>query len=86
MREYRNGKYIDFANLQESLKKFLEAGSFNMISIDGFQRYPFLNHFKWILFGKPSGYIKQRGFLNGAYASLLKMLNKTDTLVAIARK
>jgi len=71
---------------EKSLKTFLEVAGFNNILIEGFQRYPFLNHLKWIFLGKPSGYRKRLRLVDETYAGLLKMLNKTDTLIAIARK
>jgi len=71
---------------KRSLKTFLEAAGFNNILIKGFQRYPFLNHLKWMFLGKPSGYGRRLGFVDKTYVGLLKMLNKTDTLVAITRK
>jgi len=73
---------------RKSLKRFLEIAGFKNILIKGFQRYPFINHLRWMFLGKPSGYERKGNLrlIDSAYSCLLKGLNKTDTLIAIARK
>lgn len=75
---------------RESLEAFLKASGFTSISIQGFQRYPLANHLYWLSEGKPGGH-QQWSYLRNeqvddAYASMLAQLDKTDTLIAFARK
>ena len=75
---------------KQSLKKFLEAAGFKRIKISGYQRYPLSNHLYWLRYGKPAGH-KKWDFLNGkeiekAYTDLLKKIDQTDTLIAVAEK
>ena len=72
-----------------SLSRFLTAAGFNNIEVYGLQRYPLANHLYWLIEGKPGG---QNIFsdlnekeINNQYEKLLKELDMTDTLIAIAK-
>jgi hypothetical protein len=56
----------------------------------GYQRYPLANHLYWLTSGKPGGH-KEWSFLinpelDRSYSNVLKQINRTDTLIALARK
>jgi SAM-dependent methyltransferase len=75
---------------RQSLETFLREAGFVDISVTGYQRYPLANHLHWLARGKPGGH-KEWSFLvnaelDNAYRNLLAQLDKTDTLIAIARK
>ncbi len=73
-----------------SLKILLEKANFRNVIIKGFQRYPLANHLYWVKEGKPSGHIIWNELrteeLDAAYSNLLKDIDMTDTLIAIAEK
>lgn len=73
---------------RKSLNRFLECAGFNNVSIEGFQRYPLANHLYWLARGKPGGHVQWRQLrshdLDLAYANILKSLDMTDTLLAVA--
>jgi len=75
---------------RESLSIFLRNSGFNSFNIVGFQRYPLANHLFWLANGKPGGHMKWQEFnsqkLKNAYEHILKKLDITDTLIAIAEK
>jgi len=75
---------------KESLRIFLQTAGFKNINIIGYQRYSLANHLHWLIKGKPDGHKKWKfldnRILNKAYTGLLKKINKTDTLIAIAEK
>jgi len=75
---------------RQSLTAFLERAGFKNIVIKGFQRYPLANHLHWLREGKPHGQILWSALrtneLDTAYSNLLKEINMTDTLIAIAKK
>ncbi|MFH1772636.1 MAG: class I SAM-dependent methyltransferase [Candidatus Omnitrophota bacterium] len=75
---------------KKSLHAFLSCAGYSNIRITGCQRYPFSNHLYWILKNGPGGHRKwpflQNNLLNTAYASFLRTLSKTDTLIATAHK
>ncbi len=54
------------------------------------QRYPLSNYFNWLVNGKPGGHKSALGQLDTpelieAYGNALMRLDKTDTLMAIAK-
>jgi 2-polyprenyl-3-methyl-5-hydroxy-6-metoxy-1,4-benzoquinol methylase len=73
-----------------SLAAFLRAAGFRNISVEGFQRYPLANHLYWLQKGEPRGHEKLPQFRNEAvetaYANLLKTLDQTDTIIAVAER
>ncbi len=75
---------------RSSLTTFLKEAGFKNISIKGFQRYPLANHLYWLLNHQPGGHQFLQQFRNKAidkeYANLLKNIDQTDTLIAIAEK
>lgn len=75
---------------RNSLEIYLKAAGYKNIAIKGFQRYPLANHLHWLTTGQPGGhnllpYLRDSK-LDGAYGDLLKAINQTDTLIAIAQK
>lgn len=75
---------------RQSLEVFLRKAGFVNISVTGYQRYPLANHLYWLAKGKPGGH-KEWSFLvntelDSAYRNVLAQLDRTDTLVAVARK
>ena len=73
-----------------SLQKFLETAGFSSIIISGFQRYPLANHLGWLVTEGPGGQVKfphlRDAALEIAYQKFLEDNDKTDTLIASARK
>jgi hypothetical protein len=75
---------------RQSLEIFLREAGFGDICVIGYQRYPLANHMYWLANGKPGGH-KEWPFLldaelDKAYRNLLAQMDKTDTLIAVARK
>jgi SAM-dependent methyltransferase len=75
---------------RESLKKMISSAGFDVIKVDGVQRYPLSNHIHWMHSKKPGGYKKLSSIDNKdhtkAYEMSLQRLDATDTLVAYAKK
>ena len=75
---------------RESLSTFLREAGFKNISVKGFQRYPLANHLNWLHKSEPGGHTKLHAFRNDAleeaYSNVLKSLDQTDTIIAIAEK
>jgi 2-polyprenyl-3-methyl-5-hydroxy-6-metoxy-1,4-benzoquinol methylase len=75
---------------RNSLNIFLKEAGFKNISIKGFQRYPLANHLYWLSKGQSGGHQHFQQFRNKSldleYSNLLKNLDQTDTLIAIAEK
>ena len=75
---------------RRSLTAFLDRSNFRNIVISGFQRYNLANHLHWLKEKKPGGHIKWNVLateqLDSAYADMLRKIDMTDTLVAIAEK
>ena len=75
---------------RESLKKMISSAGFDLIKVDGVQRYPLSNHIHWMHSKKPGGYKKLSSIDNKdhtkAYEMSLQRLDATDTLVAYAKK
>ena len=75
---------------RDSLRRYLEEAGFTNCSVTGFQRYPWANHIGWLQDGKPGGHVRRPELrtpaLDEAYASMLSGMDRTDTLIAIARK
>lgn len=75
---------------RESLSAFLEAAGFEDIRVEGFQRYGFANHLYWLRHAKPGGHehfaAHSDDAFDAAYASRLIRMDRTDTLIATARK
>lgn len=73
---------------RRSLAVFLEEAGFRNIVIDGFQRFSLANHLYWLAQGKPGGHVAWAHLetleLKNAYDELLKNMDQTDTLIAIA--
>jgi hypothetical protein len=73
----------------KSLKTILIKSGFKKINIQYYQRYNFSNHLGWFLRKKPGGHNFFKEIvskdLNHSYSENLKKLQKTDTLVAIAK-
>ncbi len=75
---------------RKSLEHYLQSAGFENISVDGFQRYPLANHMYWLKEGKPGGqdhwsFLRDKD-VEGSYARMLNKLDRTDTLIAVARK
>ena len=75
---------------RRSLTAFLDRSNFRNIVISGFQRYNLANHLHWLKEKKSGGHIKWNVLateqLDSAYADMLRKIDMTDTLVAIAEK
>ena len=74
-----------------SLMRLMEYTGYYDVTIEGIQRYPLSNHLQWLSKGLPGGHKSALSSLDtyeltSAYASALKKVNATDTLVAIAYK
>lgn len=73
-----------------SLRAFLERANFGNVVISGFQRYNLSNHLHWLKEKQPGGHIKWSMLaseeLDSAYANMLKKIDMTDTLIAVAQK
>ena len=73
----------------QSLKVFLEEAGFLRVTISGFQRYPLANHLYWLSKGKPGGHDVWRHLrtqlLDQSYEDLLRSIDQTDTLIALAQ-
>ena len=75
---------------KKSLTKFIKAAGFDIISVDGFQRYSMKNHLYWIKEKKPQGdkYLKDLNTnkVNQNYVDFLIKNNMTDTIICVAKK
>jgi 2-polyprenyl-3-methyl-5-hydroxy-6-metoxy-1,4-benzoquinol methylase len=75
---------------RESISIFLQEAGFKNISVKGFQHYPLANHLLWLQKGEPGGqnkfYQLRNHELDKAYANVLKSLDQTDTIIAMAEK
>jgi SAM-dependent methyltransferase len=73
-----------------SLTAFLDKANFRNVVISGFQRYNLANHLHWLKEKQPGGHIKwnmlSTDALDTAYADMLRKIDMTDTLIAIAEK
>lgn len=74
----------------QSLRSLLEHCSFDSIIIEGIQRYPISNHFRWLAHGAPGGHRSALSALDSpdlhtAYAAALAKIDMTDTLIAISK-
>lgn len=72
-----------------TLGAFLSAGGFDVLTIEGVQRYPLANHLHWLAMNQPNGhmawsFMNDQG-LDAAYAAALAKQDRTDTLLAYAR-
>lgn len=74
---------------RETLETMLRSAGFADIIIDGYQRFPLANHLRWLAEGKPGGHqdwiFRGSEALDAAYARHLADIDKTDTLIAVAR-
>ena len=73
-----------------SLDTYLKKAGFKNIIIKSYQRYPLSNHLYWLSKKSPGGY-HEYSFLSNptidyAYEEVLKSIDKSDTLIAIAEK
>ena len=78
-------------NEKESLKKMISSAGFDVIKVDGVQRYPLSNHIHWMHSKKPGGHKSKLSSIDNtdltkAYEMSLQRLDATDTLVAYAKK
>jgi len=75
---------------EKSLVAVLEDNGFIVTDLEHVQRYPITNHLRWLSHGQPGGQEKyahlQSEALQDAYEAVLRKLNQTDSLVAVARK
>ena len=76
---------------RESLKKMISSAGFDVIKVDGVQRYPLSNHIHWMHSKKPGGHKSKLSSIDNtdltkAYEMSLQRLDATDTLVAYAKK
>ena len=74
---------------RNSLERFLNAGGFSQVTIQGFQRYGLENQLYWLKEGKPGGHKHWAELrnepLNNAFGAFLNEIDQTDTLIALAR-
>ena len=76
---------------RRSLATFLSVTGFKSAEIRGVQRYPLSNHLNWLAKGMPGGHVGElaeleSGTMSEEYASALSRIDRTDTLIAVARK
>jgi 2-polyprenyl-3-methyl-5-hydroxy-6-metoxy-1,4-benzoquinol methylase len=75
---------------RHSLQRCLAAAGFEEIVIQACQRYPLANHLHWLSKNQPGGHQKwsflRTNELDAAYGQMLAQIDKTDTLIAIAKK
>jgi 2-polyprenyl-3-methyl-5-hydroxy-6-metoxy-1,4-benzoquinol methylase len=79
-----------FLHTRETLQALVAAAGFEVVAVQGVQRYPVANHLHWLAEGKPAGHIVWNMLvdetLDTAYANVLARLDRTDTLTLEARK
>lgn len=79
-----------FLHTRETLNALLKAAGFEVLSIEGVQRYPLANHLHWLIKGEPGGQIHwsflEDETLAKAYEASLAKNNITDTLVLFGKK
>ncbi|MDP2432796.1 MAG: hypothetical protein Q8O33_12290 [Pseudomonadota bacterium] len=93
----RNKSFVDFTlwsqhlvlHTRESLTLMLTDAGFQIISIEGVQRYGIANHLYWLTEGKPGGHKEILSIivtvnLIHSYSDALSRLDANDTIVAIA--
>lgn len=76
---------------RDSLSRMLGHSGFDPVIVEGVQRYPLSNHLTWLSEGRPGGHKSPLALLDtpeltAAYEASLNRVDRTDTLVAIARK
>jgi SAM-dependent methyltransferase len=75
---------------RDSLRRFLNAAGFEDVEVRGIQRYSLSNHLHWLAKHGPGGHKHWSWFdtpeLTSAYEANLARLDRTDTLIAVARK
>jgi hypothetical protein len=74
-----------------SLERFFKRTSFDHLTVQGIQRYNLANHLTWLAHGLPGGHKKpisviETKELQSAYENSLRMIDATDTLIAIGSK
>ena len=74
---------------RKSLETFIQAASFQDITVEGCQRFPLSNHLHWLARQQPGGH-EIWAYMNTkdirlAYFNLLQSLDQTDTLIAFAK-
>lgn len=74
---------------RQSLTVFLQEAGFKEIAVSGFQRYPLANHLYWLAKGKPGGHEVWKQLrsqaVEQAYGDILGSIDRTDTLIAVAK-
>ena len=95
--KFKNKDFVNFTlwsqhlilHTKASLNFYLKSSGYKNIKIFGIQRYNIFNHFNWLNNGKPGGHKSTFAKAltkidNNNYEILLKKLESTDTLIAIA--
>lgn len=97
---YRSAPFRDFTfwsehlilHTRQSLRRFLGAGGLECEEVQALQRYPLANHLRWLVEGRPGGHVTPpwaalgAPALDAAYKQTLAQADRTDTLLAFARK
>ena len=76
---------------RESIRTLVESVGFDVVLIEGVQRYPLSNHLGWLTDKRPGGHTRHlrqldTPALEAEYEKALANIDATDTLVLIARK
>lgn len=73
-----------FLHTRDTLRALVAAAGFQVLAVQGVQRYPVANHLHWLAKGQPAGHVAWNMLvderLDGAYADVLARLDLTDTL------
>lgn len=79
-----------FLHTRETLRALVAAAGFEVLALQGVQRYPVANHLHWLARGRPDGHSAWNMLaderLDSAYADTLARLDLTDTLTLEARR
>jgi 2-polyprenyl-3-methyl-5-hydroxy-6-metoxy-1,4-benzoquinol methylase len=75
---------------RQSLRVLVEKSGFESVEVTGCQRYPLANHLHWLSEERPGGHDEWRFLsspgLHAAYEASLSKIDRTDTLICVARK
>jgi 2-polyprenyl-3-methyl-5-hydroxy-6-metoxy-1,4-benzoquinol methylase len=73
-----------FLHTRETLRALVAAAGFQVVAVQGEQRYPVANHLHWLATGQPAGHLAWNMLvddrLDNAYGDVLARLDMTDTL------
>jgi 2-polyprenyl-3-methyl-5-hydroxy-6-metoxy-1,4-benzoquinol methylase len=79
-----------FLHTRDTLQAMVAAAGFQVLSVQGVQRYPVANHLHWLAKGQPAGHVAWNMLvddrLDCAYADVLARLDLTDTLTLEAQR